>query len=48
MTQRRLVSVSIVVLVIASGDPWVPRSYAVIVDASTGGLLAWDDPSQDC
>ena len=31
-----------------SGGSCVPRSYAVIVDAATGQLLAFDDPSPDC
>jgi len=31
-----------------SGSSCVPRSYAVIVDAATGKLLAFDDPSPDC
>lgn len=32
----------------SSGGSCVPRSYAVIVDAATGQLLAWDDPSPNC
>jgi len=31
-----------------SGGSCMPRSYAVIVDAATGQLLAWDDASPDC
>jgi hypothetical protein len=31
-----------------SGGSCVPRSYAVIIDAATGRLLAFDDPSPDC
>ena len=31
-----------------SGLRCVPRSYAVVIDAATGQLLAYDDPSPDC
>ena len=31
-----------------SGVRCTPRSYAVIVDAATGQLLAFDDPSPNC
>jgi hypothetical protein len=31
-----------------SGLRCAPRSYAVVIDAATGQLLAYDDPSPDC